>query len=68
MPRKVEKLDNLKLCVILDRPSRAMLNELLVGSSISSYMRQLIAMDYGRMLERKDAAERKAFAKASSDK
>jgi len=42
-----------------------MLNELLAGTTISSYLRQLIAIDYGRMLERKDVAKRQAPATVS---
>jgi len=65
MPRKVENRQSLQLSVRLDRPSRMMLNELLTGSSVSSYLRQLIAMDYGRRLEREDIAKREALARVS---
>jgi hypothetical protein len=65
MSRKVENPDSLQLCVRLDQSSRAMLNELLAGTTISSYLRQLIAIDYGRMLERKDVAKRQAPATVS---
>jgi len=66
MPRKAENHENLKLCVRLDRPSREMLNELLPGSTTSSYFRQLIAQAHGRKLEREDIARREALATRSS--
>jgi hypothetical protein len=63
MPRKRARIDNLQLCVRLDKTSLAMLNE-LAPVSISSYFRQLVAMDYGRRLERRDIAKREAQRKA----
>jgi len=61
MPRLAENHESLQVTIRLDKPSRAMLNEMLVGSSVSSYLRQLIAMDYGRKLEREDIAKREAL-------
>jgi len=43
-----------------------MLNELLPGSTTSSYFRQLIAQAHGRKLEREDIARREALATRSS--
>jgi len=43
-----------------------MLDELLNGNNLSSFLRQQIALAYGRKLEREDNAKHQALATVSS--
>jgi len=66
MPKKAVNRERLHISIRLDRCSREMLDELLNGNNLSSFLRQQIALAYGRKLEREDNAKHQALATVSS--